>query len=584
MVCGTCAAQLKGFSVIMESITILHFNDVYNIEPQEHEPKGGAARMASYIDSVRDLNPLVLFSGDALNPSLMSSITKGEQMGPILSAMNVQCAVYGNHDFDFGVDELLEVTENTNFPWLMSNVRENITFEPLANGLEKHTIQWDGIKFGLIGLVEKEWLATLATVDEQDVTFLDFVEEGQRLSQELRNEGCDFIIALTHMRWPNDRIVAEDIDVDIVLGGHDHDYIIEQLNGKYIIKSGTDFRNMSKITLQFIENQIRDIQIEEIVLDSTIEEKIEVKEIVDSYMLVMSSKMEEELGQMEVELDGRFSKIRTQETNLGNFIMDIVLAAVNCDLAMCNSGTFRSDRIHSRGTFRKRDLLSILPMIDPMVVIEISGAAVIEALENGVSQYPALEGRFPQVAGISFGFDPNLPEGERVDRDHIRIQGEPLETERLYRLCTKHYLSLGKDGYTMFKDCPVLINDEEGPTLSVVVQNHFNSIKILKGLKRCKSGHKQSVISTHRRQSLTRSLSLNDGDALVPMKRPSRGALLQRQTSIHDVEVSECNLAPCKDGRIYLIDSSKFHTKLKPSNIILQDTISEGGESDPGTP
>ena len=90
--------------------------------------------------------------------------------------------------------------------------------------------------------------------------------------------------------------------------------------------------------------------------------------------------------------------IRTQETNLGNFVCDIMVAATNADFALLNSGTFRSDCIHAAGPFFLKDLLKILPMIDALVLLEIKGNQIKECLENGVSMHPKLEGRFPQVS------------------------------------------------------------------------------------------------------------------------------------------------------------------------------------------
>jgi len=91
------------------TITIIHFNDVYNIEPGTQEPVGGAARFVTAVRQLANLNPLVMFSGDALNPSLMSTVTHGHQMIPVLNALGIHCALYGNHDFDYGVDNLVEV-------------------------------------------------------------------------------------------------------------------------------------------------------------------------------------------------------------------------------------------------------------------------------------------------------------------------------------------------------------------------------------------------------------------------------------------------------------------------------------------
>jgi 5'-nucleotidase len=96
----------------MTTITIVHFNDVYNIEPGTQEPVGGAARFVTAVQRLSDRNPLILFSGDALNPSLMSTVTLGHQMIPILNAIGVHCALYGNHDFDFGVENLTKVSSS----------------------------------------------------------------------------------------------------------------------------------------------------------------------------------------------------------------------------------------------------------------------------------------------------------------------------------------------------------------------------------------------------------------------------------------------------------------------------------------
>lgn len=72
--------------------------------------------------------------------------------------------------------------------------------------------------------------------------------------------------------------------------------------------------------------------------------------------------------------------------------------------------------------------------------------------------YPKLEGRFPQVAGISFGFDPRKPPGSRVDTDLVRIGDEYLNLQQTYNLATKNYMATGCDGYTMLKDSPIVVS------------------------------------------------------------------------------------------------------------------------------
>ena len=291
------------------------------------------------------------------------------------------------------------MSQETNFPWLLSNVYDITTDGTLADGKVTHIITWHGKKLGFIGLIEEEWIATLSTVDPEDLEYIDFVFEGRRLAQELRAEGVDYVIALTHMRWPNDIRLAENVEeIDLILGGHDHDFGCRQVNGRTVVKSGTDFRNYALITLTFSSDGYVDVDVQESCVDSSIPEDEAVKSIVETYTQLMGEKMDTVLGHIDVDLDGRFETVRRKESNLGNFIADIMLRSMEADVAILNSGTLRSDRLHPRGEFRMRDLMSILPMIDALVVVSVTGTQLVAALENGVSKYPALEGRFPQVS------------------------------------------------------------------------------------------------------------------------------------------------------------------------------------------
>jgi len=234
------------------SIEIIHFNDVYEIKERDRDPCGGAARFVSRLNVHPEA--LVLFSGDALAPSLLSTITKGAHMIQCLNLMNIRAACMGNHDFDFGVENLEEAVAESNFPWLLSNAWDRETGERLAGGLETVMIEHAGRKIGLMGLIEEEWLATLATLERGDVTYEDFVPVARRLTAKLRADGADAVIALTHMRSPNDKKLAAEVpELDLILGGHDHDVEHAVIKGVPVIKSGTDFRNFSRIRLWFTD-------------------------------------------------------------------------------------------------------------------------------------------------------------------------------------------------------------------------------------------------------------------------------------------------------------------------------------------
>ena len=124
-------------------------------------------------------------------------------------------------------------------------------------------------------------------------------------------------------------------------------------------------------------------------------------------------------------------------------------------------------------------------MVDPLAVLEITGEQLIEALENGTSQYPKHEGRFPQVSGLSFTFDPSKQIGHKVIVSSVQVDGKPLQMNQKYKLCTKVYIAAGKDGYDVFKRCKVLVSQEEGPILGAIVRNHFTLCTKL----RCRSNN-----------------------------------------------------------------------------------------------
>lgn len=374
-------------------VTIIHFNDCYNVEPGPQS--SGAAGFLTAINQHRHLNPMILFSGDVISPSFMSTFTKGEQMIPVLNDIRVDCAVFGNHEFDYGVDNLIDFVKQTTFPWLLSNVIDKETSNQLGDGKVFHVIERSGFKFGLIGLIEEEWLSTLSTLDASDVIYQDFVERGQQLARWLKSEphNVDYVIALTHFRTPNDVRLADSVpEIDLILGGHDHDYEIIKRPNCYIIKSGTDFREFSKIKLKTdaeyqnvarksrgkkdqVVNTFLDLEIEHVRCLS-FEPNAELKLKLDKFISTIDEKMGKVLGQFNCELDGRFSSIRKSETNLGNFITDIMLASTHADLAILNSGTLRSDRIHPKGDFTMRDLFNILGYIDPIAVLQATGKFV----------------------------------------------------------------------------------------------------------------------------------------------------------------------------------------------------------------
>ncbi|XP_011186253.1 mannosylglucosyl-3-phosphoglycerate phosphatase isoform X3 [Zeugodacus cucurbitae] len=579
-------------------LTILHYNDVYNIEPNcGKEPVGGAARFCTALKSFAHLNPLILFSGDIFSPSMLSTFTQGEQMLPVLKRTGTHCAVFGNHDFDHGLDVLVNLIKNTDFPWLMSNVVDKETGRPLGGGKVTHTMLHNEIKIGLVGLVEREWLETLPTIDPNEVTYIDYVDAGNKLVTQLRKDGCEIVIALTHMRTPNDIKLANNCTgIDLILGGHDHVYEIKEVNGVKIVKSGTDFRQFSKITLdkKRDENGRLLIEIEPVNVTSDFAEDKELKEELEKYSEVVEAKMTEVLGNFSVELDGRFSVIRTQETNLGNWVCDVVLAATGADVVIINAGTFRSDQIHPPGPFTMRDLVNIIPMRDPLILLSISGKCLWEALENAVSAYPKLEGRFPQVSGVTFAFDPTKPPGQRIDPRLIQVADDLVNLQQMYKICIKSYIHNGCDGFTMFKNAQILIDEDLCPELGLTIQNHFKAINIRNEKTDHHTKHRQSLVTLSRRHSMVqmlehlhldgpspiRKLSVGNQAKSVDHHTNSKAPKMLRRASLEDLEQASCELAPTVQQRVIQIQDEEHykHLLLKSESFMKNSVITETEE------
>lgn len=169
------------------TLTFLHFNDVYTIEEGKNEPVGGIARFKTALDSFSDLNPLVIFSGDAFSPSTLTNVTKGRHMIKPLNAFDIDVACLGNHEFDLYIDVLEENIKECNFPWLLTNVLDPKTKKSLGGGKLFHIIEKNKVKIGFIGLAEYDWL-NLLPFSPDELLYEDFVECARRMTKFLREE------------------------------------------------------------------------------------------------------------------------------------------------------------------------------------------------------------------------------------------------------------------------------------------------------------------------------------------------------------------------------------------------------------
>ncbi|KAF2493416.1 5'-nucleotidase [Lophium mytilinum] len=479
-------------------LRFLHYNDVYHVDASSAEPVGGLSRFQTVVNYYRNdgrfegqPDVLTFFSGDAFNPSLESSVTKGSHMVPVLNGIGTDVACVGNHDLDFGVRQFRHLTGQCTFPWLLANVLDPALGPDTALGNAKRTIMMtssNGIKIGVIGLGEREWLDTINSLPP-NLIYKSATETARELVPGLRAQGAEIVVALTHQREPNDNKLAEltgeDGLIDVILGGHDHYYSHTLTKGTHVLRSGTDFKQLSYIEARKKADGSNkwDFEIVRRDIVSSIPRDPKTLELVDKLTRALKSKLEKPIGYTAAPLDARFTTVRTKESNLGNFVCDLMRYYYQADCCIMAAGTIRGDQIYPPGVLRLKDLMDCFPFEDPVVVIKVKGKAIVEALENGVGSYPSLEGRYPQISNIEIEVDYSRKPGSRVLS--TKIGGEPADLEKEYVLATRGYMGRGKDGYTSLLieeeggSAIELVSEENGVLISTILRQYFMSLKVL---------------------------------------------------------------------------------------------------------
>ncbi|KAF1950896.1 5'-nucleotidase-like protein [Byssothecium circinans] len=478
------------------ALRFLHYNDVYHVDASSAEPVGGIARFQTLVNHYRDDESfkgqpklVTFFSGDAFNPSLESSVTKGAHMVPILNEVGTNVACVGNHDLDFGIKQYRHLTSQCEFPWLLANVLDPALGPDVPLGNAGKTVMLtssNGIKIGVIGLAEREWLDTINSLPP-DIIYQSASETAKRLIPDLREQGAEIIVAVTHQREPNDNKLAEKCGgelIDIILGGHDHYYAHSLINGTHVLRSGTDFKQLSHVEAWRKEGgKGWDFKITRRDVVSTIPQDPHALKTVDKLTAKLREKLDKPIGYTAAPLDARFTTVRTKESNIGNFVCDLMRYYYSADCCIMAAGTIRGDQIYPPGVLRLRDIVNCFPFEDPVVVLKVTGKQIWDALENGVSNFPALEGRFPQVSNIVFEVDYEKKPGDRILS--AEIGGEKLNGEREYVLATRGYMGRGKDGYTSLLieeeggTAKEVVTEENGVLISTILRQYFMSLKVL---------------------------------------------------------------------------------------------------------
>ena len=450
--------------------------DHYELPPQKG--RGGYAKLASVVrqEKVGEKYSYFVHAGDAYSPSLLSTLDKGKSTVEMLNAVGVDYMVLGNHEWDFGPKILRERVWQSNFPVLASNAID-IDGLPIDGTVRTAMINVGPFRVGIMGLITTN-TKVIAHAGSDD--FLPILDTAKVLAKELKGQGAHLIVALAHLDFLEDMELVQSGLVDVVLSGHDHFYISWD-DGKTVwMDSGENSEKVGVMDVHLKsymkrgkkrfswEADMRFVDTKNVPEDRTIALKIK------KYDKFLSKELDIQIGKTNTELDSRKTTVRLGEAAIGNLIADAMRDGVNADIGFANGGGIRAGKIYTPGTIiTRRDMLLEMPFGNVVVKLKLTGAQIWEALENGVSQVENIAGRFPQVSGVSFTYNPKAQGGSRVVS--AKIGGQPLNKGRSYTVATNNYAASGGDGYKVLKKGEVLINASGATLLASMVMDYIKA-------------------------------------------------------------------------------------------------------------
>ncbi|MBN9886812.1 bifunctional metallophosphatase/5'-nucleotidase [Salipiger abyssi] len=459
------------------SLTILHTNDFHSrFEPiskydstcaaednEAGECFGGSARLMTAIGEAkaRSNNYILVDGGDQFQGTLFYTYYKGKLAAEMMNQMGYDAMTVGNHEFDDGPEVLRGFVDSVEFPVLMSNA--DISGEALlADSILKSTvIERGGEKLGLIGLTPHD-TDELASPGP-NVIFTDPVDAVQGEVDKLTEEGVNKIIVLSHSGYKVDIDVANNTTgVDVIVGGHTNTLLGEMdgaegpyptmVNDTAIVSAYAYGKFLGELNVTFDDDgNIVEASGAPIVMDAAVTEDEGTKARIAEAAAPLEEIRNEVVAETSEEIVGSRDVCRAMECPMGNLVADAMLDRVKdqgIEIAIANGGGLRASI--DAGEVTMGEVLTVLPFQNTLSTFQVTGATVVEALENGVSQMEDGGGRFPQVAGMSFTVDPAAEPGSRIS--DVMVGGAPIDPEKLYGLVSNNYVRNGGDGYKMFVD------------------------------------------------------------------------------------------------------------------------------------
>jgi 2',3'-cyclic-nucleotide 2'-phosphodiesterase (5'-nucleotidase family) len=444
-------------------ITLLGIGDIYEFAGDGDQ--GGFARLNAVAKAEKAANPntLYLFDGDMLSPSILSGFDKGQNTIDLTNLVPFDLAVPGNHEFDFGPENFMEKMKGSKYPWAAINITkaDGSPVEGLGGVTVKEVA---GLKIALIPVAQD---TTPEVASPGDLKFLPTVDTAIDAAKDARKDGADLVVGVVQTDMTNDQKLIKSHAFDVILSGDDHSYATAYDGVTAYVETSIDGRVISPVDLIVNVSEKDGKRVVKwkpefrFIDTASVTPDPESQAMVDKFQKQLDDELNVEIGVAETALDSRRNVVRGEESAMGNLIADAIRETTGADIAIMNGGGIRADRTYDPGTkLTRRDILTELPFGNKTVLTVLPGSQVLAALENGVSQVEKGAGRFPQVSGMTFVYDPSAPAGSRVSE--VMVGGQPLDLNKTYKLATNDYVLGGGDGYAALGGGEVLINGGNG--------------------------------------------------------------------------------------------------------------------------
>jgi len=457
-----------------KKITIIHTNDTHS-RLLDTDGGLGFAKISTIIKQTKAENPntLVLDAGDALHGMPIVNISEGKNAIKTLESAGYDYMTLGNHDFNYGQERLLELKDMTSVQMLSANILD-------ANGdyiFTPYVIEdMDGVKVGIFGLTTPETAYKTSPDNVIGLTFADPIEVSKKMVAELKDK-TDVIIALAHIGLDESSVItskklAQSVDgIDIIIDGHSHTVLETGMlvNNTLIAQTGNYDKNLGFINIEVKDGKIIDKKAELLSAEAAKETALdpELSAFIDGIKKENEPIFAKVVAKTDIDLDGLRENVRTMETNLGNLSADAIRNASGADIGFVNGGNIRTSIPVGDITFGK--IAELFPFGNTIQVKKIIGADLVKVLEQSVSGYPAPQGAFLQVSGLSFVFDPAKAVGSRVTK--VTVGDKPINSAAEYTVAINDFLGIGGDGYELFKAYPIYA---EYGTYEEIFANYLN--------------------------------------------------------------------------------------------------------------